>query len=80
MREEQDVMPGQSIDGEQWAGAWLAASARMTELRRQELARVDVARVIEGLSDAYESALRLTPPRTTSGLVEQQALFAKARR
>jgi len=73
-------MPGKSLDAVGWARAWVAASARMTELRRQELAHVDVARVIEGLSDAYESALRLTPPRTTSGLVAQPALFAKGRR
>jgi len=73
-------MPGKSLDAVGWARAWVAASARMTELRRQELAQVAGARVIEGLSDAYESALRLTPPRTTSGLVAQPALFAKGRR
>ncbi len=73
-------MLGRPISGAEWAAGWRAASARMTELRRQQLVHVDVAWVIASLSDVYESALRLTPPRTTSGLVAQQAFFAKGRR
>jgi len=36
--------------------------------------------VIRSFDDAFESALLHTPMRMTSGLVEQQAWFAKARK
>lgn len=59
---------------------WEAASARLEELRRRDLAHVDVAAAMEALEDAFQAALRQTPPSTTSGLVAQQALFRKGRR
>lgn len=63
----------------QWCENWRAASARMEQLRRQDLAHVDVAAAMEALEDAFQAALRHLPPSTTSGLVIQQALFRKAR-
>lgn len=62
---------------------WLArreqAFARIRELRVRELDRVDVAAVIDALEDAFQAAIRQLGPSTTSGLVEQQAWFAKGR-
>ncbi len=59
---------------------WEAASARLEELRRRDLAHVDVAADMEAIEDAFQAALRQIPPSTTSGLVTQQALFQKRRR
>ena len=59
---------------------WKNAAKRMDQLRQCELKKVDVARAIEALDDAFESARRNMKPATTSGLVIQQALFMKGRR
>ncbi len=57
---------------------WRIAGARLEHLRREELRDVDVAAVIESLEGAFEATLA-GPERTTSGLVEQQAIFARLR-
>lgn len=57
---------------------WRLASAKIEELRRQDLRNVNVAEHIEAMNGAFEAAL-LTQTRITSGLVEQQAIFAKLR-
>ena len=57
---------------------WRIAGARLEHLRREELRDVDVAAVIESLDGAFEATLA-GPERTTSGLVEQQAIFARLR-
>ena len=49
------------------------------QLRAQVSRNSDTAKAIEQLSDAFESARRHCPPATTSGLVEQQRLFARLR-
>lgn len=67
------------IDGSEWVRCWQAASALMDWERTERLRSLDVQRAMELLDDAYESARRLAPPRTTSGLVILQALFAKGR-
>jgi hypothetical protein len=54
---------------------WRTAGPRLEELRREELRNVDVAKVIESLNGAFEATLA-GPVRTTSGLVEQQAIFS----
>ena len=54
------------------------ASAKFEELRRKDLHNVTVAEHIEAMSGAFEATLSL-PTRTTSGLVEQQAIFARMR-
>ena len=59
-----------------FAEHWRIAGARIAELRREELRNVEVARVIESLNGAFEATLG-GPVRTTSGLVEQQAIFSR---
>jgi len=63
-----------------WAQTWTSAGNALDALRRRELAAMtddDVRRAIADLfTDAPMSDL---PPRTTSGLVEQQRLFARLR-
>lgn len=57
---------------------WRLASAKFEELRRQYLRNVNVAEHIEAMNGAFEATLS-TQKRETSGLVEQQAIFAKLR-
>ena len=58
-------------------GGWLPP--KFEELRRKDLRNVNVAEHIEAMNGAFEAALS-TQTRTTSGLVEQQAIFAKIRK
>ena len=57
---------------------WRIAGARLEEMRREGLRNVEVGDVIESLNLAFEATLA-SPVRTTSGLVEQQAIFATMR-
>ena len=59
-----------------FVGAWKVASERLEALRRRDLLDVDVAACIEALNGAFEDTLA-RPPRKSSGLVEQQAIFAR---
>jgi hypothetical protein len=51
----------------------------LERLRAEDIRNSNTAAAIEQLSDAFESALRYYPPPATSGLVEQQQLFARLR-
>ena len=57
---------------------WRIAGARLEELRREALRNVEVTDHIESLNGAFEATLA-GPVRTTSGLVEQQAIFSRMR-
>lgn len=71
MKEKTDVL--------NWIRCWQKAGSAMEKIRRNDLDQVDVHRAIETLDDAFEFAILQIPSRTTSGLVEMQAWFAKAR-
>jgi hypothetical protein len=63
----------------QWIRNWEETAPVLERLRNEAIRNTDTAAAIEQLSDAFESArLHWTPP-TTSGLVEQQRLFARLR-
>lgn len=63
----------------QWVRNWEAVGPVLEKLRAEAIRRTDTALVIEQLSDAFESARRHWSPPATSGLVEQQRLFARLR-
>jgi hypothetical protein len=58
---------------------WQKASIVLERLRAEAIRNSDTAAAIEQLSDAFESALLHYPPPATSGLVEQQRIFARLR-
>lgn len=60
-----------------WLDRWQTAGPVLERLRVEAIRNSDTAAAIEQLSDAFESALRHYPPAATSGLVEQQRLFAR---
>ena len=57
---------------------WQIAGARLDEMRREGLRNIETGDIIESLNLAFEATLA-GPVRTTSGLVEQQAIFATMR-
>lgn len=70
---------GRDTELQAFVAAWRIASTRLEALRRRDLRNVVVADHIEALNGAFEAALAGGPPRTGSGLVEQQAVFARMR-
>ncbi|MBN1975140.1 MAG: hypothetical protein JW787_15970 [Sedimentisphaerales bacterium] len=62
-----------------WIAGWQAAAPLLEKLRNDEIRRSDTTLAIEQLSDAFESVLRNHSPNESSGLVEQQRLFARCR-
>lgn len=65
---------------QKWVARWQKAAPALEKLRNEDIRNSDTAFAIEQLSDAFESSLRNYPPMNTSGLVEQQRLFAKLRK
>jgi hypothetical protein len=63
----------------QWVENWAQTGPLLEQLRAEEIRNSDTAAAIEQLSDAFESARCQWKPPTTSGLVEQQRLFARLR-
>lgn len=63
-----------------WIAGWQNAAPILDKLRIEAIRNSNTASSIEQLSDAFESALRHYKPSNTSGLVEQQRLFARCRR
>lgn len=62
-----------------WVENWRQADRQLERLRAEEIRNSDTTAAIEQLSDTFESARRQWKPPTTSGLVEQQRLFARLR-
>lgn len=54
---------------------WKAAGEALRAVRLRELRDTDTAAALQQLAGAFDDAVRRLPPRSTSGLVEQQRLF-----
>jgi hypothetical protein len=62
-----------------WVETWRRAGPELEEIRRREIEIMDTGEAIRQLFGST-AVYKDLPPRTTSGLVEQQAWFAKLRR
>lgn len=60
-----------------WVETWRAAGEAPARIKRDELARLNTAQAVAQLADAFEHALLHARPTTTSGLIEQQRIFAR---
>lgn len=63
----------------QWVARWKKAGPELERIRREELAHIDIRQTIELLEDAFQSAIRHSPPRPTTGLVDQQRWYKRFR-
>jgi hypothetical protein len=61
-----------------WVETWIRAGVELEALRRREIESADTQQAVRQLFDSAASFPDLAP-RVTSGLVEQQAWFAKLR-
>jgi hypothetical protein len=75
-----DWTPEQIALGRRWVQAWHEAAGEMEKLRRQELRRLDAQQAIALLCGPANYRVPPRAPKPTSGLIEQQRWFMKARR
>lgn len=64
----------------EWIRNWEELGPILERVRLDSLKNVDTAESIAALDIAYKSARLHLPSRKTSGLIEQQRLFMRARR
>jgi len=62
-----------------WVETWAKAGPRLEEIKRRELREMTYEQRIRAIDTLFQLGCLLRKPRTTSGLVEQQRLFRKAR-
>lgn len=62
-----------------WLAAWRRAAPVIAKERRERSRSVPLCESIAALDDVFEAALASGYARATSGLVEQQRLFARLR-
>lgn len=62
-----------------WVEVWTRAGEALERIRVEELRQLDGLRAIELLSGSADYSSAPFAPKPTSGLVEQQAWFRKAR-
>lgn len=74
-----DWTPEQIALGKRWAAAWKSAGEQLEQIRREELRSLNTYRTIEKLCYSRDPSQLPRPPRLTSGLVEMQRWFMKAR-
>jgi hypothetical protein len=68
-------------DIKRWAETWTSAGLALDALRRRQLAAMTDDDARRAIADIFSGPIPADlPPRTTSGLVEQQRLFASLRR
>jgi hypothetical protein len=63
-----------------WVQTWKEAGPELEAIRQREIREADNLQVLASLESAFNHAARTMPPRTSSGMVEMQAWFAKLRR
>jgi hypothetical protein len=72
--------PEQIANGKRWADAWRSAGPALEAIRRKELRALDSLTAIALLCGHADYHSPPRAPKPTSGLVEQQYWFMKARR
>ena len=60
-----------------WVDNWKKTGKVMDKLHRKEAKTINITNEILSLSDASEAAIKMYPPKMTSGLIEMQRYFMK---
>lgn len=71
--------PEEVAAGRRWVQTWREAAPRLEAIRRRELRQLDAFTAISRLCGPADCREAPRAPRPTSGLIEQQRLFAKLR-
>lgn len=71
--------PEQVAQGRAWAATWERAGRALEAVRREELRNIDAYAAIAMLCGPADYHVAPRAPKPTSGLIEQQRLFRRAR-
>ena len=63
-----------------WVNNWEEVGRVLDRLRYQETRNIDITKEILSLSDASVAAIKMYPPKATSGLIEMQRYFMKLKK
>jgi hypothetical protein len=66
----------QVAQGRRWVRTWQEEAPRLEAIRREELRRLDTFTAISWLCGETDYTVAPRGPKPTSGLIEQQRLFA----
>jgi hypothetical protein len=72
--------PEQVEQGRRWVKAWQDAGPRLEAIRRRELRDLNAFDAIALLCGPADYTVPPRAPKPTSGLIDQQRLFARLRR
>ena len=68
------------MSGRRWVAAWKRAGPALERVRRQELRHLNTFAAIALLCGPADYTVAPRAPKPTSGLIEQQRVFSRARR
>jgi hypothetical protein len=80
MSEKPSQTPEEVALVKKWVETWKTTGPILEKIRRDEIRKVSTMQAMQHLAGAFDSAAFMHPPRKSSGLVEQQALFQKMRK
>jgi hypothetical protein len=63
-----------------WFKNWKELGPVLEEMRAELIRGTDTVEAMEILDGMFTHAVETVPPRPSSGLIEQQAIFARAKR
>ena len=63
-----------------WVKNWQEVGPILEEIRAEEIRATDTVKAMEILDGMFTHAVESVPIRESSGLIEQQAVFARAKR
>ncbi len=73
-------VPDSALSMKRWVETWQTASRELEQIRADDIRAANTQQAIRLFDLAFKAALRNTPPREHSGLVEFQRLLQKMRR
>ena len=80
MKPVSEINEQEEVQIRAWVRNWRELGPVLDEIRAQEIRATDTVRAMEMLDGMFTHAVESMPARETSGLIEQQAIFARARR
>lgn len=66
-------------DMKNWGRIWKRNGPLLEEVWKEDLRKLDTAQALKNLEAAFNLAIKENPPSPTSGLVEMQRIFKRAR-
>ena len=80
MKPVSEMTPDERALTLRWIAGWKQASVVLEEVREQEIRSAETVASMEILDGAFTHAVLSMPARESSGLIEQQKIFSRARR